>query len=49
MLLRHHVNHLVTLVVRREKFPAAVYNAHLRRLHRRWIAAELLSGPGGKR
>jgi hypothetical protein len=49
MLLRHHVNHLVTLVVRREKFPAALYNAHLRRLHRRWIAAELLRRPGGNR
>lgn len=44
LLLRHHVNHLLTLSVRRERFPATVYNAHLRRLHRRWIDSELSSG-----
>jgi Ser/Thr protein kinase RdoA (MazF antagonist) len=47
MLLRHHVNHLLTLNVRRERFPAAVYNAHLRRLHRQWIARELSHGVRG--
>jgi hypothetical protein len=49
MLLRHHLNHLVTLVVRREKLPAALYNAHLRAVHRRWIAAEVSQDPGETR
>jgi hypothetical protein len=44
LLLRHHVNHLATLSLRRERFPARAYNAYLRRMHRRWIDCELSSG-----
>jgi hypothetical protein len=41
LLMLHRVNHLSSLSMRRERFPASVYNAHLRRLHRRWIRDEL--------
>ena len=44
LLLRHHVNHLATLSLRRERFPSRAYNAYLRRMHRRWIDCELSSG-----
>ena len=43
VLLRHHVNHLVTLSERHERFPAGIYNWFVRREHRRWIAHEVAS------
>jgi hypothetical protein len=46
LLLRHHVNHLTTLSVRPEPFPASLYSAHIRRVHRRWIGRETAGAPG---
>ena len=43
LLMLHRINHLGTLALRRERFPAGVLNARVRRLHRQWIAAELAS------
>lgn len=44
LLMQHRVTHFTTLSVRPERFPASVYNWHVRRCHRRWIAAQVLSG-----
>jgi Ser/Thr protein kinase RdoA (MazF antagonist) len=43
LLVLHRINHLNTLAVRREHFPATLYNAHLRRQHRRWLEREVSS------
>jgi hypothetical protein len=37
----HHVNHLGTLSLQRERFPARVLSARVIRMHRRWIEDEL--------
>ncbi len=37
----HRVNHLATLSLARERFPAFVMSARVRRLHQRWIEHEL--------
>jgi tRNA A-37 threonylcarbamoyl transferase component Bud32 len=41
LCLLHRTNHLTTLTVGRARPAAAVYNAFIRRRHRRWIRAEL--------
>ena len=33
----HRVNHLTTLALARERFPAGVLSSRVRRLHQRWI------------
>ncbi len=47
LTLLHRVNHLTTLTVNRFSPAEAVYNALVRRRHRRWIAADLARGTGG--
>ncbi len=47
LTLLHRVNHLTTLSVNRFSPAEAVYNALVRRRHRRWIAAELAGGIDG--
>ena len=37
----HRINHLSTLLLRRERFPARVYNTLLIRMHRRWLEQTL--------
>ncbi len=44
LLMLHHINHLGTLSLRRERFPASVFSGHIRRAHRRWIDQELRTG-----
>jgi hypothetical protein len=39
----HRVNHLSTLLLRRERFGARIYNTRLIRMHRRWLDQELAS------
>lgn len=41
MLLMHRVNNLSSLSARPFSFPSSLYDAHVRRLHRRWLADEL--------
>jgi hypothetical protein len=41
LLMLHRVNHLGTLSLYREHFPASVLSARVRRLHRAWIDREL--------
>lgn len=41
LLMLHRVNHLGTLSLNRERFPASAFSSHIRRLHRRWIDREL--------
>ena len=41
LLLQHRINHLATLSTTREAFPTSIYNWHVRRDHRGWIASEL--------
>jgi hypothetical protein len=48
LLMLHRVNHLGTLALGRERFPSSVFNGHLRRMHRRWIQAELEAGATGR-
>lgn len=43
LVLLHRVNNLATLSLRPQPFPASLYGAHVRRLHRRAIARELRS------
>jgi hypothetical protein len=42
--MRHHVNHLATLTARAGGFPASLYSAHVRRVHRRWLDQKIRSG-----
>jgi len=46
LLMLHRVNHLGTLSLSRERFPASVLNARVRRLHRAWIERELAAPVG---
>jgi hypothetical protein len=39
----HRVNHLATLSLARERFPAGIMSRRVRRLHQRWIEQELRS------
>jgi Ser/Thr protein kinase RdoA (MazF antagonist) len=41
----HRVNHLATLSLARERFPAGLMSGRVRRLHQRWIEQELQSPP----
>jgi len=41
LLMLHRINHLGTLALRRERFPASVLSARVGRLHRQWIEREL--------
>jgi hypothetical protein len=47
LLLQHRINHLATLSASAERFPASVYNWHVRRYHRALLADELNSAIGG--
>ena len=44
LLMLHRVNHLGTLTMGHERFPASAFSSHIRRLHRRWIDRELSAG-----
>jgi hypothetical protein len=48
MLMLHRVNHLLTLSLRGERLFGTIYSWHVRRQHRRWIAAELRGGGAGR-
>jgi Ser/Thr protein kinase RdoA (MazF antagonist) len=41
LLMMHRINHLGTLALHRERFPSSVLSARVRRLHWRWINAQL--------
>ena len=41
LLLMHRVNHLATLTLTAERFPASVHSRRVRRQHRDWLEAEL--------
>lgn len=43
MLLLHRVNNFATVSLRPAPFPAGLYDAHIGRLHRRWLAREVAS------
>lgn len=39
--LLHRINNLATVALRPSPFPASLYDAHVRRLHERWLTREL--------
>ena len=41
----HRINHLGTLSLGKERFPASLFSSRVRYLHRQWIESELESGP----
>ena len=43
LLMLHRVNHLGTLSLARERFPASVLSARVRQIHRAWIDHELFA------
>jgi tRNA A-37 threonylcarbamoyl transferase component Bud32 len=46
LLMLHRINHLGTLALRRERFPASILSVRVQQLHRQWIERELAASEG---
>jgi len=49
LMVRHRINHLATVALKRERFPARLMNARLRHLHVGWLDRQLSSTSTGDR